>query len=344
MARKPLHRPVTTKDVRDVMFPGRRATIAPLYQERNSGKVVIAVPGVLAEPYHAFGKLVDTTKNTAPQDRFGKDYARKVAAPALEMTGAIGGGGLVSPKPTGAIGMFGGRLAKTADLQALAKAESMAAKGASREEIFHNTGWFQGVDKKWRFEIDDSKMKFTDKAKSAISSRDESKPLIAKGSEVISHSELFGAYPQLKGTTIDVAASYMGYAGIYDQDANSLVVRSFAERSPISGAKKILAHEYQHGIQGIEGFAPGSSVEAEGGMARYRKIAGEVEARAVEKRLSMSPAERKATPPWLSYSVPEGSQITSPRQSGGPVNERTFRRTYKTGPKAGTTEIVRKAR
>jgi hypothetical protein len=91
------------------MFPGKRATIAPLYQERNSGKVVLAVPGVLAEPYHAFKGLVDITKSTPPSERFGKDYANRVAGKALDVSGAVGVGGFASPKPAGALGTFGGK-------------------------------------------------------------------------------------------------------------------------------------------------------------------------------------------------------------------------------------------
>lgn len=51
---------------------------------------------------------------------------------------------------------FAGRNAKTADTAALSRAEDMAAKGLPREQIWNDTGWFQGRDGKWRFEIDDS--------------------------------------------------------------------------------------------------------------------------------------------------------------------------------------------
>lgn len=72
----------------------------------------------------------------------------------LAGTAAITGG--VVPKSGMSLGTFGGRLAKTADQAALAKAEEMAAKGAPKDAIWNETGWFQGVDGKWRFEIDDS--------------------------------------------------------------------------------------------------------------------------------------------------------------------------------------------
>ena len=36
----------------------------------------------------------------------------------------------------------------------------------------------------------------------------------------------------------------------------------------------------------------------------YRRLAGEAEARAVQSRMNMNPAQRQATPPWQSYDVP----------------------------------------
>ncbi len=43
---------------------------------------------------------------------------------------------------------------------------------------------------------------------------------------------------------------------------------------------------------------------------QYMRLAGEVEARTVQKRQDMTPEERRATPPWESYDLPEESFIT----------------------------------
>jgi len=51
---------------------------------------------------------------------------------------------------------FGGVKAKTANLKLQRIAEDMEKAGASRDQIIKETGWFKGVDGKWRFEIDDS--------------------------------------------------------------------------------------------------------------------------------------------------------------------------------------------
>lgn len=58
--------------------------------------------------------------------------------------------------PRSTTNIFAGPTAKTADHTALAKAQELAASGASRDDIWRDTGWMQGVDGKWKFEIDDS--------------------------------------------------------------------------------------------------------------------------------------------------------------------------------------------
>lgn len=63
--------------------------------------------------------------------------------------------------PEEAEASFAGRLAKGANLRALDIAERMEAKGKSPERIWKDTGWFQGADGKWRFEVDDSQRSYT---------------------------------------------------------------------------------------------------------------------------------------------------------------------------------------
>lgn len=55
---------------------------------------------------------------------------------------------------------FAGPKAKTADIQKLQQAKQMQAEGVTNETIRQQTGWFQGMDGKWRFEIDDSQMRY----------------------------------------------------------------------------------------------------------------------------------------------------------------------------------------
>ena len=55
---------------------------------------------------------------------------------------------------------YAGRKAAEANLEELENAEKMEKEGKSFEEIFKRTGWFRGIDNRWRYEIDDSKMTF----------------------------------------------------------------------------------------------------------------------------------------------------------------------------------------
>ena len=55
---------------------------------------------------------------------------------------------------------FGGENAREADLEALDRAREMARQDVAADVIFRETGWYQGADGKWRFEIDDSNMRY----------------------------------------------------------------------------------------------------------------------------------------------------------------------------------------
>ncbi len=102
------------------------------------------------------------------------DAYRGLLSPA-EMTGAamgtagmaMGGGmaasgrGLLDYDPN-TTNIFAGPKAKTADQSALRRARDMDSVGATREEVLGETGWFQGADGNWRFEIDDSNIDLVD--------------------------------------------------------------------------------------------------------------------------------------------------------------------------------------
>lgn len=56
---------------------------------------------------------------------------------------------------------YAGTNAANADLEALEVAKGMAEQNVSAETIRQATGWLQGADGKWRFEIDDSGMRYS---------------------------------------------------------------------------------------------------------------------------------------------------------------------------------------
>jgi hypothetical protein len=138
-------------------------------------------------------------------------------------------------------GLIASVRAKTIDKGLLYLAQEAEQQGFSAQEIFKSTGYFKGADKAWRFEIDDSAAKFF--------------PENLKGTkyltDVLSHKELFDAYPEL--THVKIRENTSLGAGAQFVEGNKLI-----ELGP--GALKdkgILVHEIQHAIQGVEGLSKG---------------------------------------------------------------------------------------
>ena len=144
----------------------------------------------------------------------------------------------------------GGIKAKTADVGRLADAERMEQGGVGSETVRRETGWYRGYDGKWRFEIDDSKMRF-------INHREESRRTW-KLDELIRHDALFAAYPELRNYTVLNFAFEDGINGVFSPGLNRIMLNPNLDRA---GKRAALIHEIQHAIQVIEGFAAGSSTD-----------------------------------------------------------------------------------
>ncbi len=247
------------------------------------------------------------------------------------------------------LNIFAGPMAKTADHAALAKAQDMAQSGASRDDIWRDTGWFQGVDGKWRFEIDDS-------GTSLAGVKAPESEYHASTFSGISHPEYEAAYGDyLPRDVTGVFDPRMKSMGQYSPFNDSV----FAQGPTARAAKGTGLHEFQHHTQELEDFARGTNAAAEmknltvdtgnsiveqlrSGIASgeygspgdpmfsdaytqllalerqinekravdaYRRSAGEVEARNVQTRMDMSAAERRAKAPWLTQDVPDDQQI-----------------------------------
>lgn len=152
--------------------------------------------------------------------------------------GLMMSGGLAAPIPSNSLAMFGGRLAKTADHNALAKAEALAKSGAPREQIWNDTGWFQGTDGKWRFEIDDSKSQLN---VSKINQDD-----MLPTHEILDHGVLFEAYPDL--------AAFRGTVRAGENSGGIWPSGWYAQGNTPDEIKSTALHELQHAVQRAEGF------------------------------------------------------------------------------------------
>lgn len=172
--------------------------------------------------------------------------------------------------PRASAGIFGGRLSKTADLEGLARAEKMAAEAenpiAARYKIHRETGWFQGADGKWRYEIpDDTAGIFglsPDRAASSMQSVDDlSKAIISKEdrglrySDVLQHPEVEAAYG-MGDKFASVRPMEAGTRGSLDPVYGIMSINS--KLDPWE-ARSTALHELQHAIQRREGFATGGS-------------------------------------------------------------------------------------
>ena len=189
---------------------------------------------------------------------------------------------------------FAGQKASTANLEQLKNAQEMETLGADMKSIRKATGWFKGMDGKWRFEIDDSKAEFrrdgdarlmqeegyqrmqelTDKWIASINDGTEfteaeqtemeqlgEKYYVAVWEEkymltdFLKHDELFEAYPRLKGVTLEFDELPAGANGFFSKRSNTIVLSD----KLFGKSADTLIHEIQHIIQDYEGFAKGSN-------------------------------------------------------------------------------------
>jgi uncharacterized Zn-binding protein involved in type VI secretion len=206
--------------------------------------------GVIGRMFHGLATLPARAGQAAVD--YG-DPLKGTYDPAPIMEGAMTAmtGGMPFAQ-VGAAGIFGGKLAKTADHAALARAEDMAAKGAPREQIWNDTGWFRGADDKWRFEIPDNN------AHASIAGRHNLAEDRAGGpiAGYLWHSPLYEAYPNLRRTTVDT--NVPGDAGGVSRGGSIGILPNYG-RGREENARSIMLHEVQHEVQRPEGFMVGNA-------------------------------------------------------------------------------------
>lgn len=99
--------------------------------------------------------------------------------------------------------LFIGENAFNAPKGKLMEAQQMQMYGSTPKEIFENTGWFKGVDDKWRFEIFDGKIIQNPNLNKAFDSFfPELEEYSALLPDVLDNAELYKNYPFLKDVPI----------------------------------------------------------------------------------------------------------------------------------------------
>ncbi len=204
------------------------------------------------------------------------------------------------------IGVYGASRLDPEGLFKLSQAKEMLEKEVNPLTIKSQTGWEMGVDKKWRYEIDDP---FLDSA----SIEDYVKPRFGEPVNIrmiVRDKTILEAYPKFEDLTLYVMYSHRkGTAGYYNPATNGMVLSMDSPDDAFDfQIEGVLLHEVQHLIQQIEGFARGGDPKIIG-RRRYHRLAGEVEARNVCARHFLTPDERRLSLRTLTQDVPDQDQI-----------------------------------
>lgn len=192
---------------------------------------------------------------------------------------------------------YAGRNANGANLESLREAQEMQAAGADMESIRKATGWHEGMDGKWRWEIDDSKMEYR-RAGDALFGRNH--PEYAE-QQRLEQKMLYGELTdteqaRLRALTetwgrernrlservergnarledvLDHEELFRAYPQlrhvrvVFDEMPKGVLGSFSAEGNQITISEElrdapqdVLIHEIQHAIQNAEGFAKGSN-------------------------------------------------------------------------------------
>lgn len=205
---------------------------------------------------------------------------------------------------------FGGINAKTADLKLKGIAEQMEKAGAGRDQIWKETGWFKGVDGKWRFEIDDSRAGFNAATRKEVEQRG-GRAQVGKGPDGVylktafNHSEAKNAYPEyewagVKGE-INPKAATRGAFRDSPYGEGQVAGRRIDFRAPnLDEGRSVILHEGQHGIQSSEGFARGGSPEEQMAALKAQRQ-GDVAPIHDEMRDVLASADRNTYETWNEF-------------------------------------------
>jgi len=192
---------------------------------------------------------------------------------------AMGGGGVVAGRNAMAYdpnttNIFAGRRAdftaqppdKNPGMTSLDDANKMLADGKSNREIYNETGWFQGADGKFRFEIDDKDAKLTLPRWLRNNMLDgETTPF--RLDQILDHPEFYKAYPDAARKQVNLSRpdGYSSTMGSYNPYTDVISARIDRPDDDVLGT---ILHEVQHSTQRREGFSGGANPETSKEQAR----------------------------------------------------------------------------
>lgn len=244
--------------------PEERGVFAPVVTPRGFSEPELGVPSFIKAPFDAAKTLMSPGGQYRPGDADAEGVALGVEAASVVPMGSVAKAAVYGVEPD-SLGVFGGKNAKNAPIELLAKAQRMAKEGVTEQQIWEETGWFRGDPHlrkgKWRFEIPDDGL-VIDSGKSVSNDATQRFDSLLRHLEhrpvKMSHPELRKQYPGILKDTLVFAKNDPITEGSYFEDMNVVMAKG-----PSSAARKsVAAHEIQHVIQKEEDFPRGSSPES----------------------------------------------------------------------------------
>jgi hypothetical protein len=199
-----------------------------------------------------------------------------------------------------------------------------AAPNMGREALRRQTGWFEGIDNKWRIEISDEAGQFILPLDELVESPSFGTPTIYKLRDVYSHPLLYEIYPEAANIDFVYRPAFMDFLkqeqGSYN-GKNQIQITPYAE-----DASSTLLHEIQHWVQQTEGFAEGgnkkSAVNAIMDTFEGEEIIGEIRT-AIQAKLKKINAKQDAI-----YKVAASIPDVMARIEGIEEKKKALRETY----------------
>lgn len=167
----------------------------------------------------------------------------------------------------GTLGSIAGVKALTANRPNLDLAMQMAEKGMEKDQIWEATGWYKGLEGKWRHEIPDVKAQFKDSFAKHVADHinDKENILTFTLAQALKHDELFKAYPELKDVRLQVNNSLNVYGRVITdvKGGKTIIINPsyILEKGQVHPLEVVL-HEIQHNIQDKESFNQGINPSA----------------------------------------------------------------------------------
>lgn len=143
----------------------------------------------------------------------------------------------------------------------LNQAKELFEQGFSINEIEKTTGWYRNQRSQWKYFSNDfrSQLSFKDGVLNNVNTPQ-------KLEDVIADNTVFDMYPQVKDLNIvfynskyeEITENLKNTNGVYDEKQNTLYANM--DNTDGKSLERIIGHELNHYIQGVEGFANGGGL------------------------------------------------------------------------------------